>query len=126
MVNFKKIMSEESFNYVVVQTRIPAYYHATAILFLILFLWNIIGFFIPLLQNREELFFGINPSLVSMKYFNWAMAITAVGLVFLSIHQWIKSHGNWMIRIYYLLYSLVAVSYILILHRWHFLNVVYN
>lgn len=108
------------------QTRIPAYYHATAILFLILFLWNIIGFFIPLLQHREELFFGINPSLVSMKYFNWAMAITAVGLVFLSIHQWIKSHGNWMIRIYYLLYSLVAVSYILILHRWHFLNVVYN
>ncbi|MEQ9403437.1 MAG: serine hydrolase domain-containing protein [Cyclobacteriaceae bacterium] len=107
-------------------TRIPVYYHATALLFLFLFIWNISGFFLPLLKNRSELFFDFNQALYSMRYFNWIMAIASVSLLILSIHIWVKKSGNWLIRLYFTLYSLVAFSYILLLHRWHFLNITYQ
>ncbi len=108
------------------KSKIPALYHAMALLFLLLFFWNIIGFFLPLLRDRADLFFDFDQSLLSMRYYNWTMAITAIGLVVLTFILWFRNEGNWAIRLYYSLYSLVALSYVLILHRWHFLHITYQ
>ncbi|MEO9482773.1 MAG: serine hydrolase [Ekhidna sp.] len=108
-----------------IKTKIQPHYHIAALLFFALFCWNIFGFFVPLLQAKEQLLFGLNPSLLSIRYVNWVMAISAVVLLILSIILWYRKDGNWLIRIFYSAYSLVATSHILMLHRWHFLNIDY-
>lgn len=104
--------------------RVPFFYHTSALLFLGLWLWNVLGFFVPLLRRREELLFGVAPGLTSMKYLNWALALLAVVLLAQSVLMWIRRDGNWFFRIFFTFFSLIAFSYILILHRWHFLSVV--
>jgi len=104
-------------------SNIPFYYHAVAFSFLGLFLWNVIGFMIPLIKLREQIMFGFPQSLVNMKYFNWLMALSAIILVIFSLRLWIKGKSTVLFRVYYSIFSSIAFSYILILHRWHFLNV---
>ncbi len=103
------------------RTKIPSFYHATAMIYIGLFFWNILAFFVPLLKAREAILFGLSDSLLSIRYFNGAMAFVSVLLILLSMRLLYKKEGNIWIRAYYTLYSLVAFSYVLILHRWHFL-----
>ena len=90
-------------------TAIPGYYHAAALLFLGLFFFQVMGFWIPLFQDRQQLFLGLSPALYSMRYFNYAMAGISVILVLLSFFQWQRGHGNLWIRIYYTLYSVIII-----------------
>lgn len=101
--------------------KIPTYYHLVALGFLALFFWNIVGFFIPLLKEREALLFGLSDELLSIRYFNIAMSTSAMILLILSLVLWIKKEGNIWIRVYYTIYSLIAFSYVTLLYRWHFL-----
>ena len=103
--------------------RIHKKYHLCALAFLAFFFWSVIEFFIPLLQNREEMLFGLSPGMMRMKYVHYAMAIIAGLMLIFSIELWRKKQGNILMRVYYSLYSLAALSYILILQRWHFLNI---
>ena len=103
---------------------IPFSYHAVAFLFLGLFFWNVIGFMTPLVQLGEQMAFGFPESLVNMKYFNWVMALSSIILVLLSINLWIRKKSTILFRVYYTVFALITFSYILILHRWHFLNVI--
>ena len=107
------------------RSKIHYTYHLAAGIFLILFCWNILGFFLPLLQNRDQLLFEIDPSLLFIRYVNILMVLSAITLLYLSALMWIKRRGSWLIRIYYSFYSLAALSYILILNRWHFLTIDY-
>ncbi|MEM7087157.1 MAG: serine hydrolase domain-containing protein [Bacteroidota bacterium] len=102
---------------------IPFSYHAVAFLFLGLFFWNIIGFMVPLVKLREGMAFGFPESLVHMKYFNWAMALCSIVLILFSIHLWLRKKSTPLFRIYYTIFSLITLSYILLLYRWHFFNV---
>ncbi len=101
--------------------RIPPYYHIVALGFMCLFFWNIVGFFIPLLKNRDALLFGLSEELLSIRYYNISMALFALALLVLSSMLWINKEGNLLMRVYYTTYSLVAFSYITLLFRWHFL-----
>lgn len=103
---------------------VPFTYHAVAFLFLGLFFWNIIGFMVPLIKLGEQMAFGLPDSLVNMKYFNWAMALTSIILILFSVNLWLKQKSTIMFRVYYTVFSLITLSYTLILHRWHFLNVI--
>ena len=105
------------------EQKIPFSYHALAFLFLGLFFWNIIGFMVPLIKLGEQMAFGFPESLVNMKYFNWIMALCSLVLVLFSINLWMRKKSTIMFRVYYTVFSLITLSYILILHRWHFLNV---
>lgn len=106
-------------------TTIPFYYHAFAFMFLGLFIWNIVGFFIPLINLGEQMALGVPDALAHMKYFNWLMALSSIILVVLSVNLWIRRKSTIWFRIYYTVFSLITVSYILILERWHFLSVIY-
>lgn len=102
---------------------IPFSYHAVAFLFLGLFFWNVKGFIIPLMKLRGGMAFGFPEALANMRYFNWALAMCALILIGLSINLWVRKKSTVLFKVYFTLFSLVALSYILILHRWHFLNV---
>ncbi len=106
-----------------IKSKINWYYHAAALMFVGLFFWNIFGFFVPLLQSKEQLLFGLEPSLLSMRYVNVLMAITSVLLIILTIMLWFRKEGNSLIRVFYSLYSIISMSYIAMLYRWHFLNI---
>ena len=99
-------------------------YHAVAFLFLGLFFWNVIGFMIPLVKLRGGMAFGFPESLINMKYFNWAMAFSAIVWVLFAINLWMRKKSTFLFRVYYTVFSLIALSYILILYRWHLLNVI--
>ena len=103
--------------------KIKKKYHLCALTFLALFFWSVIGFFIPFLQNREDILFGLSPGMLRMKYVHYAMAIVAGILMIFSIELWRKKEGNIFMRIYYSLFSIATLSYILVLQRWHFLNI---
>ena len=103
--------------------RLPHIYHVVALGFIFLFLWSVIGFFIPLLQDRESMLFGISSDMLNMRYVHYMMAIVSILLLFFSALLWKNRKGNLLMRIYYTLFSLAAISYILMLHRWHFLTI---
>ena len=98
-------------------------YHVSALTFIGLFMWSVIGFFIPFIRNRESLLFGLPPEMLNMKYVHYAMALVSIGLIILSGFIWKRKDGNLFIRVYFTLFSLAALSYILVLHRWHFLTI---
>ncbi len=102
---------------------IPFSYHTVAFLFLGLFFWNVIGFMVPMIKLGEQMAFGVPESLINMKYFNWAMTLMSIILVHFSIDLWIRKKSTILFRVYYTVFSLITLSYILILYRWHFLNV---
>jgi len=102
---------------------IPFYYHGVAFMFLGLFLWNIVGLMIPIVNLKEQMMFGLPESLMKMRYFNWLMAVNSIILVLFSLQLWLKGKSTMLFRAYYTIFSLIALSYILILYRWHFLNV---
>ncbi|NNF35291.1 MAG: beta-lactamase family protein [Saprospiraceae bacterium] len=103
--------------------KIPKYYDFAALAFVGLFLWNIVGFFIPLLQLREKIALGLPENLMNFSSFNWAMALCALILLLLSVKLWVFKAGSLWFRIYYTLFSLVACSYILILNHWQLLTI---
>ena len=108
------------------KTRIPVYYHAAALLFVGLLLWNILGFFIPLIKNTQQLLFDFPESLTAMKYFHWMIGLTALGLIFLALRLWFRKSTAILVKLYYTLFSLAALSYPMVLHYWHFFNVIYR
>jgi hypothetical protein len=103
--------------------KIPKYYDFAALAFVGLFLWNIVGFFIPLLQLREKIALGLPEHLMNFSSFNWAMAVCAGILLLLSIKLWVNRTGALWFRIYYTIFSLVACSYVLMLNHWQLLTI---
>ena len=79
--------------------------------------------FVPLIKLREQMAFGFPESLVKMKYVNMVMALSSVILVLLSINLWMRKKSNIWFKAYYTLFSLITLSYVLLLYRWHFLMV---
>ena len=100
--------------------KIGFYYHAVAFLFLLLFFWNIFGFFVPLIKMGEQVALGLPDALLNMKYVNWVMGLCSIALFILSLQLWIKKESSLWFRVYYTIFSLISLSYILLLHRWHF------
>ena len=103
--------------------KVNFYYHAVAFLFLALFIWNIMGFFVPLIKLGEQIALGLPTALLNMKYVNWVMGLCSVVLLLLSLQLWIQRKGSIWFKIYYSIFSLISFSYILILYRWHFFSI---
>ncbi len=100
---------------------ISGWFHWLAFSFLALLMIDIIAFFIPLIKNPEQLFFG-NPSFLPlMVIIHWIMLFNAILLLILSISLWQKGKGSLVFRLYYSIYSLAALSFIWVLNHYNFL-----
>ncbi len=105
------------------EKKIPRHYHIPAFLFAVLFMWHIVGFFVPLLQAVRgfDIAFGLPDYLYLYKYLHWFMVLLVLALLYFSVRLW-KEEGWLLTKIYYSLFTIVSFSYILVLYRWHFLS----
>ncbi|MEQ9263893.1 MAG: serine hydrolase domain-containing protein [Balneolaceae bacterium] len=109
-----------------IDKQISWYYHIPAYIFAVLFIWHIVGFFIPLLQAVRgfDIAFGLADHLYIYKYLHWLMVLTVAALLYFNIRLW-RGTGWLITKIYYSLFTIIGFSYILVLYRWHFLSMAY-
>lgn len=103
--------------------KISWYFHIPAYLFAVLFMWHIVGFFVPLLQAVRgfDIAFGLPNHLYMYKYLHWLMVLTGMALLYFNIRLW-REKGWLLTKIYYSLFTIISLSYTLVLYRWHFLS----
>jgi CubicO group peptidase (beta-lactamase class C family) len=105
-----------------IRFKMPAVYHAVALAFVLLLLFNVFDFWVPLLKDKYQLLFGISENISRVRIVNTIMALSAILLAVVAICQWIRHDGNILVRVYYSLFSLAALSYIILLAHWDLLR----
>lgn len=100
--------------------------HLSALAFSGLVIWDITGFFVPLISliTSGELLFGLPEYLLDYKYLHWAMAGVLTLVLSGAISIWITKQSRLLVRIGYTVYALSSLFYIWLLIKWHFFDVV--
>ncbi len=97
-------------------------HHAPLILFLLLTIFDVAYFLVPLLKDPYQLLFGLPQAFVNVKYLHLFMLLISLLVVIKFYNVLRRRLGSLVSRMYFGLFSFSALFYLYFLYRWHFLS----